>query len=237
MKTLVGFLFLVLLQLTAYAQPTYGERSDGTRSLLGNRDTQATAVTPEATPLPYSTNAHGALVLISSRDATVTAPPTTNPPGATTTPPSAMLLGESITVRWTNSFFSFFDWVGLYAVGAPDSQYLERRFVIGIRDEATFTPKSVGTYEVRYIKWNGEHGATFGPFVVKTTSSLALVFKRTGGIVGNVAWLTRIGKTYVLYVSLNLKDWEPMTVVPGTGNEVFVPMQLSGHAFFKLREI
>ncbi len=237
MKTAVFLLLLALLQLTSFAQPIYGERSDGTTVLLESRDN--TGGTPVyADPVNYLTNAHGALVLGAGRGSTATPTGGTSTPTVTTNAPVGIALGDSISINVTNNTsFTFFDWVGLYRVGAPDSQYVERRFVIGSDQGVTFTPPALGTYEVRYIKWNGEHGPMFGPVEVKTTLQLVVNLERTlGGILINVTWPTKVGRTYVVYVSLNLKDWEPMVLVNGTGNKASIPVPLSGRVFFKVLE-
>ncbi len=240
MKTTVFLLLLALLQLTATAQPIYGERSDGTTVLLGSRDnTGGTAVF--ADPLIYHSNTHGALTLSANRSSSSGAPPAGGagtPTSTATNAPVSIALGDSVSVSWTNNtFFTFFDWVGLYLVGAPDSQFIERRFVIGSNQEVVFSPPALGTYEVRYIKWNGERWSTYGPVEVKTTLQLMVNLERTlGGILINVTWPTKAGRTYVVYVSLNLKNWEPMVLVNGTGSKASIPVPLSGQVFYKVLE-
>ncbi|MDO8594165.1 MAG: hypothetical protein Q7R93_01480 [bacterium] len=153
--------------------------------------------------------------------------------------PTNVVVGESITVDWKNPPFpfemSYFDWVGLYKVGARDSEYIERKFVFSVQQKVTFTPPPLGTYEIRYIRWDGVRVATLGPITVVTQVPFALKMERTGKLVGQVTWPTKVGKTYVLYTSQNLRDWEPMKVEVGTGNEVKFPIPLvGGAAFFRV---
>ena len=224
---------LALLHQTQAATPSYGtNQTTGAAYLLPGR-TQ-----PSPAPPTVTTNIPPA--------------PATNivvsPPGTSTnfqvflakTVQTNIITGESILVSWKNPPFpfalTFFDWVGLYAVGASDSQFIERRFVIGLEQEVSFTPPKPGTYEIRYIRWNGERVATFGPIVVNAVPPFSVSIERTGRFVSHVSWPTRIGKTYVLYVSLDLKDWEPVVVITGTGGLVVQPVVASGFASFRALE-
>ena len=233
MKTPIPF--LCTLFLTAFADitsaaPRYGTNSVGTSFLLPNRGSAAPAT--NTTPSPA-----------------VTAPPTNSVSSATQTNLQNFLVtavatnlveGESVRVRWKNPPFpfalTFFDWVGLFRLGAQNFEYLERRFVIGTDQEVSFTPPGPGVYEVRYIRWNGERVAVFGPIVVRPPAPLRISIERTGQLVSRLSWLTRTNKVYVLYGSVDLSDWEPMAVFAGTGTNVVMPALTVGHASFKVLE-
>jgi hypothetical protein len=151
-----------------------------------------------------------------------------------------LIAGESVLVRWKNPPFpfalTFFDWVGLFRLGARDFEYLERRFVIGLDQEVSFTPPGPGVYEIRYIRSNGERAAVFGPITVNPPPPFRVTLERRGRLLLRLSWPTRTNKVYVLYASEDLRDWEPMAVISGTGTNVSLPVLAIGHASFKVLE-
>lgn len=221
--------------LTAFADiisaaPRYGTNSVGTSFLLPNRGASApeTNTTPSPTATAPSTNSVPSITQTNLQNFLVTAVSTN------------LVEGESVRVRWKNPPFpfamTFFDWVGLFRLGARDSDYIERRFVIGADQEIVFTPPGPGVYEIRYIRLSGERAAVVGPITVGPLPPLRLNIERTGRLLLRLSWATRPGKLYILYASQDLKDWEPMTVVQGTGATAVVPALAVGHASFKVLE-
>src|SRR3989338_1559558 len=78
----------------------------------------------------YRTNSAGALVLAGSRDCPISVLVTNMSPSTNVT------VGDSITLVWKSPKFSFFDWVGLYAVGTTNvSQFIEREFLFSAEQE------------------------------------------------------------------------------------------------------
>lgn len=212
------------------AAPRYGTNSVGTSFLLPNRGTSAPATDPSPSPA-------------------VTAPPTNSVTSAMKTNLQNFLVtavatnlveGESIRARWKNPPFpfalTFFDWVGLFRLGARDSDFIERRFVIGLDQEVSFTPPEPGVYEIRYIRWNGERAAVFGPITVNPPPPFRLTIERRGRLLLRLSWPTRTNKVYIVYASEDLKDWEPMAVFTGTGTNAALPVLSTGHASFKVLE-
>lgn len=174
----------------------------------------------------YATNSYGGLVLLSNRIGIVSV--VTN-----TTLSTNLTLGDSITLKWKNSKFTLFDWVGLYPVGADNGKFIERKFMTAKEQEVTFAPQEPGTYELRYVRGNGLTQATFGPLVVTASPELRLTIRRTSKNVGVISWPTRDGRTYTVYIGFTLeKDWEPMVVIAGTGGMASVPIPTLGSELF-----
>ena len=215
---------------TISAAPRYGTNSVGTSRLLPNRGTAAPATNTSPSPAMTAppTNSVAVVTQTNLQNFLVTAVATNLAPG------------ESVRVKWKNPPFpfalTFFDWVGLFRLGARDSEYLERKFVIGTDQEVSFTPPGPGVYEIRYIRWNGERAAVFGPITVNPPPQLRITLERRGRLLLRLSWPTRTDKVYVLYASEDLRDWEPMAVISGTGTNVVMPVLAIGHASFKVLE-
>ena len=79
--------------------------------------------------------------------------------------PSSVGPGDAVTVAVNSGPGGTTDWVGLYAVGAPDTSYLDWKYLNGLRaapatglTAATFTfpmPPTEGNYEFRFFPNNG----------------------------------------------------------------------------------
>ena len=69
--------------------------------------------------------------------------------------PSVVAPGDTITVTWgaPPAQLAYNDWIGMYAQGAPNNQYLGYRYTSGqMTGSVTFTaPSTPGDYEFRYL--------------------------------------------------------------------------------------
>jgi hypothetical protein len=95
-------------------------------------------------------------------------------PYTLTASPSTVLPGASITVNWTApSGHSTTDWIGLYAKGAPDTNYISYQYVSS-STSGTLTfiaPSTAGTYEFRYFLNNVYNKVATSNSVTVTTST------------------------------------------------------------------
>lgn len=148
-----------------------------------------------------------------------------------------IVVGNSFTISWKSTQAVFNDWVGLYREGQDDLDYLERYLVKEGTEMMTFTPPSAGQYELRYVSWSGKRGQTQGTVTVTSVPTPPVIaIERNRNFVGTLTWLSRIGRTYDVYVSPDLKHWECLTSVSGTGEKVLVPIVMVGQASFRLLE-
>jgi hypothetical protein len=124
--------------------------------------TGAKAVSGSETLSPTSTTTYTLSCMqdqgVVSRNVTVTVGASPSP-YTLTAAPSSLRGGGTLMVSWTAppSGVSASDWVGLYASGAPNPNYLAFQYTGGgLTGTKTFpAPASPGTYEVRYLLKNG----------------------------------------------------------------------------------
>jgi len=240
MKTTITSLALltcILPHLALQAQPNYGTSAGGFPVLLPNNNSRTTGTASQA---PAATSPAA-----TSPPARPVALPADFQSYLANAVPTNFMVGKSIVLSWKNPALPFtwtyFDWVGLYRVGTRDSEFVERKPVIGPFHEMTFTPPTAGVYEIRYIHWTGETVLKLGPIVVNSPpppepAPFILRIERTGLYTSRVSWPTQTNKTYVLYVSPDLKDWEAYSVVTGTGTNATQTITTFGHAWFKALE-
>jgi len=66
--------------------------------------------------------------------------------------PTVVLPGGQLNVSWAVPLTSGFDWVGLYRLGADNTDYLAYRYLSGLTGTTTFiAPTEPGQYEFRYL--------------------------------------------------------------------------------------
>jgi lysophospholipase L1-like esterase len=68
--------------------------------------------------------------------------------------PETTFAGESVLVSWTAEDAGLLDWIGLYEVGASDSQYLEWKYTALRNGDTRFVMPGPGLYEFRYFRDN-----------------------------------------------------------------------------------
>jgi hypothetical protein len=112
--------------------------------------------------------------------------------------PSNVSPGAPITITWSaQASTSPFDWVGLYAVGASDYQYLWWQYTGAPSGSATVTaPSSPGAYEFRYFLNNGYTVATRSGTVTVTAAAGPILSGITAGAItansANITWATDV---------------------------------------------
>jgi parallel beta-helix repeat protein len=82
--------------------------------------------------------------------------PPSNTTYTLTASPDTVAPGQPVTASWTVTSGGTKDWIGLYAVGAPNTNYLAWTYTnAALSGSFTVTPSAPGTYEFRYLVNDG----------------------------------------------------------------------------------
>ncbi len=117
-----------------------------------------------------------------------------------TVTPSPAVTNEPTTVSWTAASPGPSDWIGLYAVGAPNTAYMDAFYTNGTTSGTVkrYAPSTPGNYEYRYLVNNSYTStATSNPLVVVAPSGFSVSITPSSAAPGSpltVSWTAPAGR-------------------------------------------
>jgi len=150
--------------------------------------------------------------------------------------PNPAIVNEPVVVSWTAPSPGATDWIGLYAVGDPNEDYIEAFYTGGTTSGSSpqYAPSTPGTYEYRYlINDSYTSTATSGPFVVTAATGFSVSITPSSAAPGNpltVSWTAPAGRPANDWIGIYAQgetenrnyDWERWIYTGGATSGSFV---------------